>query len=320
MGEVLKSVYARLIFVAVFNFGSICAGAQFFEKEIPANLKEYQYVGYPSSELIQRNKVKTMHYCIVPEKNTTSFLNDTNFVIVPSSENELYLLRFNAAGQLIEKTNNSLSINVYKYTYDQKGNCVSSENYRDGKSTWQSKMFMKWDINGNILQRKTIWKDYYTGKMDQVSYFDCTWKNNYKTLEISNKITFERGKATKGNVTSKWFFSCDAYGYDTSLTEERFNENTHKWDIVYERSKWERDSTGRIIGKKRWTEKENQDYHWTYDVNGRLVCYETGGFYFGLNQGCKREYFYDKKSMLRGMRESGKGRKEIVLAIVYEYY
>lgn len=315
----------RYVLMAIMLTIRISGFTQSFFIDIETNLQSYTSSPYQNQEVIAKKKVKTMHYCLVEAAEFNAYLEDSLKKPVPTEENEAFKNQYNLKGQLIVHTSNLLSETIYKYTYSEKNDLLTTEQYRFGNKTWQSKSTYKYDAQHHLLQDKSTWNDGSTGALDQVSYFDLVWENDNHFVEVAHKITIERGVKTAGKVTSKSTYFLDEYGLDTLYVTLNYNDQSKDWLEVKESTSFLRDSLGRIIQSVEKTQNSNttmvltKTKEWNYDATGKLISYleKTAAPYNNKTE--KLTYYYSKNGLLIGYHEEGSFINGN-FAVVYDYY
>lgn len=304
---------------------SMTGFTQSFFIDIKTNLQSYTSSPYQNQEVIAKKKVKTMHYCLVEAAEFNAYLEDSLKKPVLTEENEAFKNQFNLKGQLIVHTSNLLSETIYKHSYTEKGDLLSTEQYRFGNKMWQSKTSYKYDVLHQLLQDKSTWNDASTGALDQVRYFDLVWKNDNHLVEVAHKTTIERGVKTAGKVTSKSTYYLDEYGQDTLTIALNYYEQSNEWLEVKESTSYSRDSLGRIIQSVEKTKNSSTSMvltktkEWNYDATGKLITY-LEKTEFPYNKLLKKlTYYYNSTGLLIGYQEEGTFINGY-FTVMYDYY
>jgi hypothetical protein len=314
----IKSLTIRLSLMLLCSSVIGTVNAQWYQKEIASNLRTPWWQPYPVQSVLTEKRIAAMHFCVMEEADFRAYLSDSTRAPVPAEENEAWKMTFDKKGMLVRRDLYVPGQSAYVYTYDAQGNCTVSLNYRLGQASWQCREDRKYDTGGHLLQVKTLWKDFYTGKDDQIDYASFTWKNNDSELAVLQKFTLSHWGAS-GKVSAGWFYKLDADGCDTLLVEKRLNEETGKWSEKVTRSVWKRDDKDRIVERLQITESDTLKEEWTYDEKGRLSAYTRSGRSYGADQFQQRDFIYNSSDLLIGVCEQGKTVSGY-FGIVYDYF
>jgi hypothetical protein len=312
----LHTIRLLLAMISCSCIGAVYA--QLYHREVASNLCTPWWQPYPEQNMVAKRQIAVMHFCVMEEADFNAYLSDNTRAPIPDEDNEAWKMTFDKKGTLVRRDQHVFVESAYAYTYDAKGNCTVSLNYRLGQADWQCREDRKYDASGNVLQVRTLWKDYYTGKDDQIDYATYTWKNNYRELEILQKYTLSHWGAS-GKVSAGWFYKLDADGCDTLVIEKRLNEETGKWTETATRSVWKRDEKDRIVERLSITKGDTLTEQWDYDEKGRLSVYGQSGRSYGTNQFKKHTFYYNSTDLLIGMRREGNINSGY-FGIVYDYF
>lgn len=280
-------------------FNVIDVNAQLTEGEVPTNLTHYLFAPHPLKDVVKAKSIHKMEFYSVREDELESFLNDTTKVFDQKGHDLVMSATFNSQGLVAEINSELLSESRYVYTYDANGKLITLENYREGQKHAQNKEAYLYDKAGFILQRKIVWKDFYTGGVDQVSYFNYTWTADHAIENVTYKRTLDRGKPTAGKIEDKYLMKRNENGLDTVWQHESYSFDDKTWKMTRYNITWKRNekfATERIKTGKEF----NEVTRWEYDEAGRLIRYTEEGNVKTQKVKNGRKYFYDLNGNLRG--------------------
>lgn len=282
---------------------------QLMNEIVSTNLLNYSFVPFQTSEFLLSKKVRQMKYYYCKPELFNQYIQgvETTF-----DEKEIvYVVDFDNFGKAIQITSYLLGQNVYKYTYDTKNHLVAIENYRDGNTNWQNREVFSYNEKGMLVVRKSIWKDYFTFKLDQVSYFNYTYLT--KLTKVTHKVTLERGQVTKGVIDQYYTYWHNGIGLDSVLEYKELSNG--KWETNSSQFSWEKDSLSRVVRMRRTNELDNEINEWNYNSNGQLELYKVSGYFYGMKQNHGYKFFYNKEDVLIGIQRLDGG---MILAIQYK--